>query len=358
MLSTPATVTDVRTAFGLEFAVPDGYVNTAGVGVPPVPVAEAVEAAVRDWRTGAGRPVHFDAPVAAARAGFAALVGVPVERVASGAALSSMVGIIAASLPRGVRVLVADGEFTSLTWPFAACGADVVEAPLPELGERAAGFDVVAVSVVQSADGRVVDLAALRAAQDSGTRIVLDATQSLGWYDGDLTFADAVVADGYKWLLSPRGTAWMAVAPDWELTPHQAGWYAGADVWTSVYDLPLRLAPDARRFDISPAWYCQAGAAVALPWLAGLDRAAVHRHCVGLADAFCAGLGLPPAGSAIVSVRLPDAMERLAAAGVVASPRAGAARLAFHLYNTTDDVALALRALGADDRGRERREQH
>ena len=71
----------------------------------------------------------------------------------------------------------------------------------------------------------------------------------------------------------------------------------------------------------------------------------MHVHCVGLADAFCAGVGLPPSGSAIVAVRHPDALARLAAAGVVASARAGAARLAFHLYNTEDDVAHAVAAL-------------
>ncbi len=336
------------TAFGCEFDVPDGYLNTASVGIPPAPVADAVAAAVHAWRTGRGRPPDFDEPTAVARRAFADLVGVPPARVAIGGAVSSLVGLLAASVPDGARVLVAAGEFTSVTWPFAAQsgrGVTLVEAELDELGERAAECDVVTVSVVQSADGRRVDLDALRAAQTTGTRVVLDATQALGWLDVDLTFADAVVAAGYKWLLSPRGTAWLALRRGWPVVPHNAGWYAGADVWDSVYGLPLRLAPDARALDTSPAWYCQAGAAVALPWLAGLDRAAVQAHCVGLADAFCAGVGLPPADSAIVAVRRPDATARLAAAGVVASARAGAARLAFHLYNTEDDVDRAVAAL-------------
>ena len=338
----------MRTAFGCEFDVPDGYLNTASVGVPPGPVADAVAEAVHRWRTGNGRPPDFDEPTSAARRGFADLVGVPGERVAIGASVSSLVGLIAASVPDGARVLVAAGEFTSVSWPFAAQaarGIALVQAELDELGERAAECDVVAVSVVQSADGRHVDLDALRAARTTGTRVVLDATQSLGWLAADLSFADAVVAAGYKWLLSPRGAAWLALRPDWPVVPHHAGWYAGADVWDSVYGLPLRLAPDARALDTSPAWYSQAGAAVALPWLAGLDRAAVQAHCVGLADTFCAGVGLPPAGSAIVAVRRPDAMPRLTAAGVVASARAGAARLAFHLYNTEDDVERAVAAL-------------
>jgi selenocysteine lyase/cysteine desulfurase len=338
----------VRTAFGCEFDVPDGYLNTASVGVPPRFVADAVAAAVQGWRTGTGRPPDYDEPVAIARAAFARLIGVSAGRVAIGTALSPLVGLLAASVPDGTRVLVAEGEFTSVTWPFAAQsgrGVQVVEAELGEIGERAAGFDVVAVSVVQSADGRIVDLAGLRAAQAGGTRVVLDATQSLGWLDVDLSWADAVIASGYKWLLSPRGTAWLALHPDWRPVAHQAGWYSGADVWNSVYGLPLRPAADARALDTSPAWYCQVGAAAALPWLAGLDRAAVRAHCVGLADAFCAALDLPPAGSAIVSVRLPDAITRLTAAGVAVSARAGAARLAFSLYNTEDDVARAVDAL-------------
>ena len=144
-------------------------------------------AAVDDWRRGAARPSDFDPAVAAGRAAFADLVGVAVDRVAIGASVSALVGLIAAALPAGARVLVAEGEFTSVSFPFAAQavrGVSVVECPLEALGERAPGFDLVAVSVVQSADGRIVDLDALSAARASGTTVVLDVTQSLGWLAG------------------------------------------------------------------------------------------------------------------------------------------------------------------------------
>jgi selenocysteine lyase/cysteine desulfurase len=333
----------VRTAFGAPFDVPDGYLNTASIGVPPVPVADAVAAAVQGWRSAAARPSDFDADVAVARAAYGRLVGFPADRVAIGATVSGLLGIVAASLPPGSRVLVARGDFTSVSWPFAASpGVTVEEADLGDVPSRAGEYDLVAVSVVQSSDGRIVDLGALRAA---GTRVVLDATQATGWLDADLGWADVVVCGGYKWLLSPRGVAWMAVRADFPLVSHQAGWFAGSDPWASVYGLPLRLATDARAYDTSPAWYCHVGAAVALPWLAGLDRAAVHAHCAGLADAFRSKVGMEPAGSAIVAVARPGAAERLAAAGVVASVRAGAARLAFHLYNTESDVEQAAAAL-------------
>src|SRR5207253_2707643 len=61
------TLTGMRTAFGCEFDVPDGYLDTASVGVPPAPVADAVAAAVRDWRRGRGRATDFDEPTTLAR---------------------------------------------------------------------------------------------------------------------------------------------------------------------------------------------------------------------------------------------------------------------------------------------------
>ena len=341
----------MRTAFGRDFDVPDGYLNTASIGVPPSCAADALATVVDDWRRGAARPPDFDPAVTAGRTAFAELVGVPVDRVAIGASVSALVGLIAAALPAGARVLVAEAEFTSVSFPFAAQGVrgvSVVECPLEELGERAPGFDLVAVSVVQSADGRTVDLDALRVARASGTTVVLDATQSLGWLPARLSFADAVVCAGYKWLMCPRGVAWLAIGPELgaRLVPHQACWYSGGDVWGSIYGLPLRLADSGRRFDTSPVWFSHVGAAAVLPWLAGLDRAAVRGHCVGLADAVRTGLGLSPTGSAIVAVDRPGAADRLEAAGVVGSLRAGAVRLSFHLYNTTADVDRVLDALG------------
>jgi hypothetical protein len=58
--------------------------------------------------------------------------------------VSPLVGLVAAAVPAGGRVLVATGEFTSLTWPFAAQagrGVVVTEAPLTELADRAADHD-------------------------------------------------------------------------------------------------------------------------------------------------------------------------------------------------------------------------
>lgn len=341
----------MRTAFGLSFDVAPGYLNTASIGIPSTEVTAAVTEAVTRWSRGMDQPSRFDPAVETGRAMFARLVGVPAERVAIGATVSQLVGLVAAGVPAGAKVLVARGEFTSVTFPFAAQqdrGVEVLEVDLSEIPDRAAGYDVVAVSVVQSSDGAIVDLDALRDAVSAGsTRVLLDATQAAGWMPLKLAWADWVVGASYKWLFSPRGASWLAVHPDAmaQTRPLGANWFAGEDPWDTVYGLPLRLAKGARGLDFSPAWFAHYAAAVAMTSLAALDLTEVRRHCAGLADELRVACGMPPAGSAIVAVEVPDATRKLEAAGVRASVRAGKARLAFHLYNTPEDVEHAASAL-------------
>ncbi|PXY33130.1 aminotransferase [Prauserella sp. PE36] len=341
----------MRHAFDADFDVPPGYLNTPSIGIPPAHVADAVAETVARWRTGADAPPDFDAAVHTSREGFATLTGVPADRVAIGGSVSQAISVVAAGLPDGASVLVAEQEFTSVTFPFAAHrhrGVTVREVPLADLPSTVEGHDLVAVSVAQSADGALVDLAALRdSAASAGVPVLLDVTQAAGWLPLELEWADWVVGGSYKWLLAPRGAAWLAVHPRVleRGVPVAANWYAGEDPWQAVYGLPLRLAEGPRRYDLSPAWLCFAGAAVSLRYLTSLDRKAVHAHCTGLADRLRSGLGLPPAGSAIVALAVENAGPRLSEAGVRASLRAGRIRVGFHLYNTVEDVERVLDAL-------------
>jgi selenocysteine lyase/cysteine desulfurase len=111
------------------------------------------------------------------------------------------------------------------------------------------------------------------------------------------------------------------------------------------YGLPPRLAADARRLDISPAWFSWVGAAPALEVIEQIGVEAIHEHDLALANRFRAGLGLPPGDSAIVLVEVPGADERLQRAGIRAAVRAGTLRASFHVYNTEADVDAALAAL-------------
>lgn len=341
----------MREAFGAEFAGAEGFLNTPTFGLPPQFQLEALQRCLIDWQAGTMDAASFDEPVRAGRAGYAQLAGVPVESVAMAGNVSAALGLVAAAIPDGSRVAVLAGEFTSTTFPFAAQGRGVTVTELApdDLLRSAADFDVVSVSLVQSADGAVLDPAALRAAvQGTDTLTVIDLTQALGWACPDVGWADVTVAAVYKWLLSPRGTTWMSLSERVAatMTPHAANWYAGEQPWQSIYGLPLRLAADARRFDTSPAWFSVLGAGLALPWLASLDQVAVKHHVVGLANRLRAEIGLPQQDSAIVSIPIADAADRLQRAGIRASIRAGAVRVGFHLYNNDNDLDRLLDALG------------
>ncbi|WP_269305612.1 aminotransferase class V-fold PLP-dependent enzyme [Aeromicrobium sp. HA] len=343
----------MREAFGATFVGPEGYLNTAAYGLPPKATVDALERVHRGWAAGTVAGPDFDADIAAGRAAFATLAGVPVKSVAMGSSVAALLGPVASALPHGSRVLVPEGEFTSVSFPFAAHdgrGVTVTEVPLERVPELAADHDVVAVSTVQSADGAQVDLAALRAATEgSETLVILDATQQLGWLRLDLAWADVVVSSSYKWLLAPTGIAWASYAERMveRLVPHHANRYAGGAPWQTTYGLPLRLTDDARRFDISPSWFPVVGAATSLAWMATLDLAAVTAHNLDLAGRARAALDLPPLDSAIVSIPIEHAATRLQDAGLRASVRQGAARIAFHLYNDEEDLDRVVDALRA-----------
>ncbi|MBP6686104.1 MAG: aminotransferase, partial [Leucobacter sp.] len=153
----------------------------------------------------------------------------------------------------------------------------------------------------------------------------------------------------YKWLCAPRGTAFLTVRSglDDALTPLAAGWCSADDVWSSCYAGHTPLAEGAGRFDLSPLWPLVAGTEAALALFVSLDPDAVHDHAVGLANSAREILGLPAGDSAIVT--WPDAdgsaLAAMQAAGIIASGRAGNARVAFHLWNTSEDVELLARAL-------------
>ena len=334
---------------------PEGaYLNTATYGLPPRTAIQALDAATDEWRHGRTGFDGWDRSVGAARATFARLTGVGAADVAIGAAVSGFAGLVAAALPAGARVLCAEGDFTSVLFPFMAQASRGVEVELVPLERLAEALDarhaLVAVSAVQSADGRIADLGAIAAAADHhGARTFVDTTQAIGWLPLDCSPFDYTACAGYKWLLSPRGTAYFTIRPERreELIPHAAGWYAGEDVPSSYYGEPLRLARDARRFDLSPAWLNWVAAAPALALLEDVGIEAIHAHDVGLARRLRAALGLDPYDSAIVSFADadPGAADRLRAAGVMTAGRAGSLRLSCHLYTTERDVDRALEAL-------------
>ena len=333
---------------------PEGtYLNTASYGLPPRQAWEALQSAQDEWRHGRTGFDGWDESVGRSRAAWARLHGVAGADVAVGPQVSPFAGMVAAALEPGARVLAAEEEFTSLLFPLLAQearGVQVRTVPLDSLAEAVdGGTDLVAVSAVQSRDGRLADLDAIgAAARHHGARTLVDATQACGWLPLDASRFDHVVCAGYKWLLAPRGTAFLYAGAEARerLSPHLAGWYAADPPMSNLYGPPLRLADSAKALDVSPAWMSWVGQAPALDLLEAVGIETVHAHDTALAARFRAGLGLEPAASAIVSLDLPEeAGDRLASARVRCAGRGGLTRFSFHLANTEADVDRALDVL-------------
>jgi selenocysteine lyase/cysteine desulfurase len=330
------------------------YLNTASYGLPPAPAWEALQEALEDWRGGRTSWEHWQAETDTARAIFARLVRTEHEQVAVAANVSSLIGLVAASVPDGSHVLTPDVEFTSAFFPFLAQKHRGVSVRYTRAAALVDAIDddtdVVVCSAVQMATGETADLDALAdTAATHGALTIVDATQALGWLPIDATRFDAVVVAGYKWLLTLRGTAYMTVRASLleRLLPVAAGWYAGEIPFETYFGPPLRLASTARRLDSSPAWHSWivAGQSLAVLERIGIER--IHEHNLVLANRFRAGLGLEPSDSAIVFCDVEGAAEKLERAGIRAAVRGGRLRTSWHVYNTTADVDRTLDVLSS-----------
>ena len=329
------------------------YLNTATFGLPPRPAHDAMIAALADWRTGRTGEEDWEAATERARATFAKLVGVDASDVTCGATVSELIGLIAASLPDGARVLTAENDFASTLFPWTVHEnrqIEVLSVPLDALIDAIDGTHaIVAVSHVQAYSGAVIDLDLLAArCRAKGSMLCVDGTQACGWLETSARDVDFYVCHAYKWLLSPRGSALMAVRRDrlGSIRPLHAGWWATDDPNGNLFGLPNRISRTmARRLDTSPAWFSWVGTAAALEVIAKVGIASIEAHDMGLARRFCSALSLPAPASPIVYMDARADFRKLLESGIRASVRGGRVRLSFHLYNTDEDVDRAVTAL-------------
>ncbi len=353
--SEPVSLERARTAWD---RVP-GYLNAATLGLPTRAVSAALTSEVAAWAAGRASAVGYDHAVAACREGYARLVGVPTSWVAVHAQTSVTASLVASALPDDAEVVLPEGDFTSMVFPFlvhADRGVRVRQVPLTALADEIRpSTTLVAFSMAQSSNGELADADAVRAAAaEHGALTFCDLTQSAGWMPCAATDFDVTTCSAYKWLCQPRGTAYLTVRPGaWDrLRPIHAGWYAGESRWDAVYGPQMLLAADARRFDVSPAWLAWVGAVPAMELFAALDPQEVRAYDAGLADALLDRLGLDPQGRAVVS--LPDPDGALAAAlaerGAAVAGRAGRVRIGFHLWNDEADVELCADVLAGAGR--------
>ncbi len=325
----------------------------------------------------------FVRPAQAAREAVARLLGASPEEIALGGNTSYGINLVAMGLdvPAGSVVLVSAGEFPANVYPWMGSQRLQLElVPLTEEGFpdeerllaalRRPEVRVLALSSVQFSSGYRADLERIgRACREAEVLFVVDAIQSLGALPLDVSTipVDVVASGGHKWLCAPFGVGFCYVRREVQerIEPPTIGWTAmrrSADL-ASVVDYEWGLVEDARRYEVAtpPLQDLLAlAASIELLLEVGVDRTEAYlddlldpvRQWVREHPSVHARSPLEgPHRSAILSFTTPDTgatFQRLEDAGVVASLREGAIRIAPHFYNTPADIARVLEVLEAD----------
>jgi selenocysteine lyase/cysteine desulfurase len=226
------------------------------------------------------------------------------------------------------------------------------------LGEQLAGADLLCLSSLAWNYGtrlRVSEAAEL--AHEAGARVLVDAVQSPGQMDIDVTEwgADFVAGAGHKWLLGPWGAGFLYVDSDATdaLRPRHIGYRSVEDPTGEGY----RYHDGARRLEIgtlSPAPY--AGLREAVRTVEAIGLPTVESRIESLTDRLKDGLGERLVGptdyeSGLVTFAAEDpeeTVEALSDAGIVVRslPYPEAVRASVHAFNSRDDVDALLDALG------------
>jgi selenocysteine lyase/cysteine desulfurase len=202
-----------------------------------------------------------------------------------------------------------------------------------------------------------------------GAWFILDISQSCGAVPIAVSElgADAVVCAGYKWLLGPYGTGflWIKDARLDDLLPGPFYWtgQSGSTFASLQFDHP-RPARDAKRFDAAEsatrfnlnlaAFHASIDLVVRIGpevvWQHGLDLidtlfAQLPSHCVPASPLDRnqrSAFGSFTAGSATATATL---YERLREANLFVSLRQGKIRVAPHLFNSPQQIAILIDAL-------------
>ena len=260
----------------------------------------------------------------------------------------TMAHIWLAQRPRGAEIQFLDGVNNAVS---VKCYEDAVD-------ERTL---IVPLTHVSFVNGFRSDVAAIaRIAHAAGALLFLDGYQDCGTRPIDVKALDVdfFVTGTLKYLLGPPGLGFLYVRRELieALTPTITSWMAQREVF-AFRTKCLDPSPDARRFEGGsppiPNIY-QARPALDLLLRTGMEN--VAKQIERLTQALLAGVRnlrietKTPAASVgpLVVLRSIDAqamLAKLTARGVVASARHDGVRLAFHVYNTMEDVDTVLAAL-------------
>ncbi len=335
------------------------YANTAAFGLLHEDLLEWRQEHDMDYLIGGGAmKMESMGLISDARNSVAEFFGCERERVALLPNFSLGLNILAESLDKSHHILLLKDDYPSLNWPFEHRGFTISYIDADENLEehisnkiREGGVSVLAISLVQWLTGIQIDLEWLQGLKRSYPDLIIiaDGTQFCG--ATEFCFKDSGIdilgASGYKWLLAGSGNGFMLF--DEGITGRLSVRHIGFN--SANTDLTAR---DSIRFAkyFEPGHLdslCFGSLHFALEMLrkTGMDRIAAHNRNLGqLAMAHFQELGLLAESvarrkvhSTIFNIKGDELLfNHLLANKVACSQRGGGIRLAFHGYNTENDV--------------------
>ncbi len=357
------------------------YLNHAGFGTLPTPVAEALNQHISEMSLrGVDAVRGCEEQRERVREKMARFVGARTGEIAFVKNTPDAIGIVAAGLKwrPGDRVIISDLEFPANAFPWLnlkRIGVETTIVPSVEgrvpiedvVGSIDSRTRVVSLSWVEFSNGYRNDLRTIgKACHERGALLCVDAMQGLGALrlDAQELNVDFFGAASHKWLCGPSGVGWFFCRQ--ELIDQidvaiagQGSYQRGQDTPWLEYDLPFW--PDARRFEPGATNFLGVAGLEAVLDLfmeVGTDR--IEARVKYLSDRLTSGLvereyrlASPRDGaqwSGIVSFssdRHTSAhlVQTLAQAGVSVSLREGWVRVSPHFYNNDEDIDRLFAAL-------------
>src|ERR1700691_1340020 len=345
-------------------------------------LCDAVEAGMQkyaaSWRTSAAPWDEWMEAYEALRGAFARFINAQPDEVAIVTSASAGINPIANALQFDAhddgrnKVVMSAYEFPTMAHIWLAQrprGAEIhfldgVDNAVPtECYARAVDrrTRIVPLTQVAFVNGFRPDVGAIaKIAHAQGALLFLDGYQDCGTRPLDVKALDVdfFVTGTLKYLLGPPGLAFLYVRRELieTLTPTITSWMAQRDVF-AFNTKRLDPSPDARRFEGGsppiPNIYL---ARPAIDLLTGIGMDNVAAQIERLTGAFLKGIrdlridSKTPSSSVgpLVVLRAKDAaavLAKLSGRGIAASTRRDGVRFAFHVYNTLEDVNVALTAL-------------
>jgi cysteine desulfurase/selenocysteine lyase len=358
------------------------YLNQASLGLIPRTSVTAMTSFITDVAQHGNLRMSDEAEAGVLddlRAAAAQILDAPLRSVAvTGGASEGLSQAASLLATASGEVVLVPTDFPCVTYPWLSArdrlGMNVLWVQdQPDIDLTAALIDaitdsttVVCCGAVQYATGTTVDVAAIAdRAHQVGASVVIDATQMLGAAPVSMRnwHADVVVSSGYKWLSSHGGVALLAMSDNLiATTPQILGWKGTVDPFD--FDAGrLRLADDARRFELSTMAYSSAvglSASLALLGDVGIDAISQHARILAteLIDSVAASgwrpfrpLDLAGASRHIISLVHDELDAHEIQRGladdhrVFVSSRGGRIRVSLHGYNNSHDVEQLASAL-------------